>query len=42
MTIKNADDVFYCQEMLSKISAEDMENPKIAPHFQHYDNKKRR
>jgi chemotaxis protein CheX len=29
-------------EMLSKISAEDMENPQIAPHYQHYDNRKRK
>ncbi|MBN1381521.1 MAG: chemotaxis protein CheX [Deltaproteobacteria bacterium] len=27
-------------EMLSKIKEEDMENPQIAPHYQHYDNKK--
>lgn len=29
-------------EMLSKISDDDLDNPKIAPHYQHYDNRKRK
>jgi len=40
MQIKRLKLDITAHEMLSKISAEDMENPKIAPHYQHYDNKK--
>jgi chemotaxis protein CheX len=29
-------------DMLSRISDEDLANPKITPHYQHYDNKKRK